>query len=151
MKTTIIIRSEEHRQRALNLIRLAPLEPLLEVTVKEHKKDISAGQRALYWQWLTVIGSYLGESKETLHERYKDRFLTIIYERDNPEYAEMISSLREVYRQGMKEAALSLRKQVVCLTSITTATVAQMSEYMNDIEMDASSMAIQLPHPDDAE
>lgn len=145
MKTTIILTGEDQRHHAIELIALLPLVPVCEVVIREHVRDRSASQNALYWKWLTVIGNELGESKEDVAERYKDGFLVQIYERDNPEYAEMIQSLRSIWSQGMKTEAVSLRKKIVALTSTTTATVKQMTEYMQSIEHHAASLGIRLP------
>jgi hypothetical protein len=148
MKQSITIVSEQHRNRAIEIIKALPLEPAHVVDIRERKKDRSVDQNALYWKWLTIIGNELGESKEDVHERYKDKFLVNIYERDNTDFAEMIHALREVWRQGMKVEAAGLRKHIVSLTSTTTATVKQMTEYLQNIEHDAASLAIALPHPD---
>ena len=149
MKQKIINISEEHRKRAMTILQSLPLEPHHEVIVREHKRDRSAEQNALYWQWLTIIGNELGEQKEEVAERYKDLYLVQLYERDNPEYAEMIQSLRAIYKQGMKAEAVALRKKIVSLTSTTTATVAQFGEYLESIERHAASLAIRLPLPED--
>lgn len=149
MKQTIIIPDKERRTLALRVIENLPFEPVHEVIVREFKKDRSAEQNSLYWKWLTIIGNELGESKEELHERYKDKFLVSIFERDNPDYAEMIQSLRTVWKQGMHKEALSLRKRIVALTSTTDCNTRQMSEYMTTIEHDAASLSIRLPHPED--
>jgi hypothetical protein len=149
MKQKVILHTEELRNRAFGILSMVPLSPLHEFVIHEYKKDRSGEQNRLYWQWLTIIGNELGESKEVLHERYKDKYLVNIYERDNPEYGEMVQSLRAVYQQGMKVEAVNLRKRIVALTSTTTATAKQMSEYMESIEHDAASLAIRLPHPED--
>lgn len=146
MKSTIIISSEELRDRAVAIIAALPLTPVHEVVIRDHKKDRSTEQNSLYWRWLTVIGNALGESKEDVHERYKGKFLTHIYERDDIDYANMIQSLRLIYSQGMKVEAVALRKQIVALTSTTTATVPQMTEYLESIERDVSSLGIRLPY-----
>lgn len=149
MKQKIIIHIEEHRARAIEIIKSLPLEPVHEVDIREHKKDRSLEQNSLLWKWYTIIANELGESKEEVHERYKDRFLVNIFERDDPDYAEMVKTLRDVYRQGMQKEALHLRKQIVALTSTTHASVAQMSEYLQNIENHAMSLAIRLPHIED--
>jgi len=149
MKQDITITTEEHRQQALATIRDLPLAPVHKISIREYKKDRSASQNRLYWQWLTVIGDGLGEPKEEVAERYKDKFLVNIYERDNPDYAEMIQSLRSIWQQGMKAEAVNLRKKIVALTSTTTATVSQMAELLTSIEHDAVSLNICLPHPED--
>ena len=145
MKRKIIIVSEEHRARAVAIINSLPLDPVQEIIIRERKKDRSADQNSLYWKWLTIIGNELGEGKEDLHERYKDKFLVQVYERDNDEYAGMIQALRNVYQHGLRQEALSLRRKIVSLTSTTTATVKQMAEYLQNIERDAATLAIRLP------
>lgn len=122
-----------------------PLEPTLEILIREYKKDRSTMQNSLYWKWLTIIGNELGYSKEEMHEQYKGKFLVNIYDRDNPEYAEMMKTLRDVYREGMRDEALSLHTKIIALTSTTMANVKQMSEYMQSIEHEAISMGIRLP------
>ena len=149
MKQKVIISSEELRNRAIQIVKSLPIDVVHEVVVREHKKDRSAQQNSLYWSWLTIIGNALGESKEAMAKLYKDRFLVQIYERDCPDYAEMIQSLRNVYKKGMQVEAVALRKRIVALTSTTTATVAQMSEYMENISHSAAELAIRLPIPED--
>lgn len=145
MNNKIIISSEELRNRAVAVIASLPLDKVHEVIIKPHKKDRSLDQNALYWKWLTVIAADLGETKEDVHERYKGKYLVNIYERDNPEYAEMVQSIRNIWRQGMKKEATALRNSIVSLTSTTAATVPQMSEYMNAVEQDAIKLGIRLP------
>jgi len=147
MTRKIVIISEEHRNLTIAIIKALPLAPEHEIIIREHKKDRSAGQNALMWVWLTIIGAYLGESKDDLHERFKDKWLVSIYERDDPEYAEMIQALRAVWRQGMKKEALELRKRIVALTSTTTATVPQMAEYLAEMENFAMRVGVKLPSP----
>ena len=149
MSQKLIIISEEHRTRLMTIIKSLPLAPVQEVVIRDHKKDRSAEQNSLLWKWYTLIANELGESKEDVHERYKDKFLVNIYERDCPDFAEMIQSLRAVWTSGMKVEAVALRKKIVSLSSTTTATVAQMTEYLQEIERDAAKMAIMLPHPEE--
>ena len=151
MKAKLVINSEGVRKRCIEIVKAIPYSTSVihEVVIREYKRNRSAEANALYWQWLTIIGNELGESKEDLHERYKSDFLVHIYERDDPEYSATIEAIREVWRHGMKTEAAGLRKKIVHLTSTTTATTAQMSEYMQSIERHATSLAISLPHPED--
>lgn len=149
MNHKVILTSEEYKTRVMLMIESLPLEPIHEIIIREHKRNRSLEQSALMWQWLTVIGNELGESKESVHERMKDKFLVNIYERDNEEYAEMIQSLRAVWQSGMQKEAIDLRKKIVALTSTTTATVKQMTEYLHCIELMAAELAIKLPFPED--
>lgn len=149
MKTQIVLITEEHRQRALFILESVPLGPVHELRICEHKKDRSAAQNSLLWKWNTVIGIELGQLKDEVHEHYKDKFLVSIYERDDPDYAAMIQALRDVWKAGMKNEAVNLRKQIVALTSTTKASVKQFAEFLTDIEHDAAALAIRLPHPKD--
>jgi hypothetical protein len=151
VKHKLIINSEGVRNRAIEIIKTIPYSTSVvhEVVIQEHKKNRSLEMNALYWQWLTIIGNELGESKEECHERYKSDFLVHIYERDDPEYSATIEAIREVWRHGLKAEAAGLRKKIVSLTSTTGATVKQMSEYLHCIEMSAAKMAIRLPFPED--
>ncbi len=144
----LILKSQQIKDRACHIINQAGYEKPLEVVIREHKADRSAAQNALYFKWITIIGSDLGETKDELHERYKGLFLVRIFERDDPEYAEMIAALRRLYKED-KEQGSFLFKQIVKLTSTTKANVSQFSEYLSDIEADARRLNIFLPHPDD--
>jgi hypothetical protein len=145
MKDKILIFTQESIIKAINLIQALPLDSSYEVIIRKYKKDRSAAQNSLYWEWLTIIGKELGESKEDVHERYKSNFLVNIYERDNPDYAEMLQTLRNIYSDGMRDEALNLREKIVMLTSTTTANVQQMQEYLENIEHDAANLGIRLP------
>jgi hypothetical protein len=149
MKQKIIISSTELKKRAITIIEALPLDVIHSVEIKEHKRNRSAEQNSLLWKWMTIIGAELGESKEAVHERYKNQFLVNIYERDDPEYSAMIQALRDVWRHGLHAEAAGLRKKIVALTSTTGATVKQMTEYLENIEHDAASLAIKLPFPED--
>lgn len=149
MKQKVIIIDRERKQLAIRLIESLPFDMVHELEIREHKRNRTLEQSALYWQWLTIIGNALGESKDAVHERYKDAYLVSIFERDNPEYAEMIQSLRAVWKQGMHKEALALRKRIVALTSTTDCNVKQMSEYLHCIESSAAELSIKLPFPDE--
>jgi hypothetical protein len=147
MKT--VLRTEQDRNRLREIVEGLTLDPPQEVEIREFKANRSVAQHRLLWVWNTVMGAELGESKEEIHERNKERFLVPIYERDDLEFAEMIEAVREVYRAGMKDRAQMLFKRIVKLTSTTTANVKQMTEYLDEIEKDARNLNIQLPHPED--
>jgi hypothetical protein len=149
MKAKLIIISPEVKKRAIAIIEALPLDVVHEVAIREHKKDRSAEQNRTLWLWYTVIGEAMGESKESVHELLKGKFLCNIYERDSPDYAEMLATLRTVYREGMRDESLMLHKKVIALTSTTTATVSQMQEYLTSIEHWATEFAIRLPFPEE--
>ena len=150
MKHTLILRSPEIANRAGEILStLVRGDELHEVLIRPHKKERSVAQNSILWLWNTILGAELGESKEEIHERNKERFLVPIYERDDLDYAAMIEAVRNVYRQGLQQDALFLRKRIVALTSTTKATTAQMAEFLTEIERDAHRLGIILPRPED--
>lgn len=150
MKQTIIISSEELRNRAATVLAALPLEPVHELVFREHKKDRSASQHSLYWLWTTVIANELGETKEEIHLRNKKMFLVPIFERDDPDgYGQMIAAVRLVHQLELKTAAKTLAAQILKLTSTTNCNVLQFTELLNDIEKHYITLGITLPHPED--
>jgi len=150
MKTTIILSSEELRNRAIAVLLHLPLDPVCEIVIREHKKDRSASQHSLYWLWMTVIANELGETKDDIHLRSKKMFLVPIFERDDPEgYGKMIAAVRLIHKLDLKTSAKTLASQIVKLTSTTDCTVAQFTEMLNDIEKYYITLGITLPHPED--
>jgi hypothetical protein len=106
-------------------------------------------QNRLYWKWLssisqTQVEQYRGHTKEDWHERFKAKYLAVIFERDDQGYADTIGSLRELYKHD-KQAAMDLRKGVIRLTSTAQASVKQFSEYLTAIDQFCASEGIQLP------
>lgn len=121
----------------------------VEILIREPSKDRSLLQNQLYWMWVTIIADELGHTKEEIHEDLKKRLLCPIFERDEPGYAEMINSVRKIYTQGFKQDAIKLHEHIVRLTSTTSATVSQFTEYLKEIERDMVGKGIILPHPED--
>ena len=148
-KRTFVIRSEDIIARVNTFLTAQPKSPLIEVVVRNYKKDRSLMQNALLWLWQTVISEELGWSKEEVHYDMKKRLLVPIYERDDLGYAGMIQAVRRVYAGGSRDDANAMFKQIVKLTSTTDANVKQFTEYLNDIERDMMSKGISLPHPED--
>lgn len=142
-----ILRTEQLKRRVVEVINLIPIEEdkIQEIIIRPYKRNRSKEQNAFLWTILGVIAREIGTTKDELHETYKERFLVPIYERDDPEYAQMMETVRDVWRKGMKTEARTLRKKVIGLTSTTNATVAQMQEYLNEIESHANSLGIFLP------
>lgn len=149
MNHTFVIRGPEFKKAAIEFISAMPLDPTPEIVVRDHEEIRTLAQNSLYWLWNTVVAGELGETKGEIHRRYKKKFLVHIFERDDPEYAKMIESVRAVHRAGMKGEAKSLSDNIVRLTSTRDAKVKQFTEYLNDIEKDAMEMGIILPHPED--
>lgn len=145
----IIVRTEQDRNRLREIVVGMSIDTPKEVVVNEHKANRSVSQNALMWKWITVIASELGETKEEVHERYKERFLVPIFRRDDTEYSSMIEAVIAVHRSGLRNEAKRLKVEIVRLTSTTKMNVQQFTEYLNDIDADARSMNLQLPKPED--
>ena len=122
------------RQQAARAVQSRALPCVVTIADKDTVRGLTAN--ALMWVWITAISEHTGESKAEVHERLKDTFLARIYERDDPDYADLMQSLRDLYRID-PEKALALKKHVVRMTTTTKAKPKQMTEYMNDIKMDA--------------
>lgn len=146
---TFVIRSRDVIARLSAYLEAQPLKPLLEITVKLHQKDRSFVHNSLMWLWITFIAEEWGWTKNDVHKHFKKEHLVKIYERDEEGYAAMLQSIRAVYTSGMKQEAKAMEKEIIRMTSTTTATVKQFTEYLNDIEKDMISKGISLPHPND--
>lgn len=146
---TFILRDKTVLESLIIFLRSQAEKPLLEVTVKEFQEDRSIKQNSLLWRWQTVIANELGWTKEDVHFDLKKRILCPIFERDEPGYAAMIHSIRKLHTQGFKQDADSMFKQIVKMTSTTSATVKQFAEYLTEIERDMIGKGIYLPHKED--
>jgi len=145
----IIIEKEADRARALYLIEEAPLLPVLVVTVDEYVENRSAAQRRLQWLWCTEIANYTGDTKEAVHDRYKERFAVPIFTRDDAGYAAMVEAVKNVRRAGMVQDADSLKRKILALTSTSDFSVKQNTEYLHEIEMEAARIGVAITFPEE--
>lgn len=148
-ETFLLIDDRSVRDVNAAIITVMEFEQPHEVVVRDLKKSRTLKQNKLMWKWLTFLGKQWGDTKDYYHLYYKDKFLVSIYERDNPEYSQMISNIRDVYRSGMRTKAVELRNQIVKLTSTRDASTKQMAEYLTNIDHDAQEQGVVLERPDD--
>ena len=125
-----------------------PLSPL-EVVASTETKSRSAQQNRLLWLWNTQIGNHLGLFKDEVHEMLKRRFAVPIFTRDDGDYAKMVIAVKAIRKHGMVDYAEALAKEISRLTSTTSFTVEQMSEYLLDIEHYAAEIGARLTFPDE--
>lgn len=149
MTHRLILHNAAIRARAQAIIAALPQEPVHEVVIRPHKGKRSLDQNALLWQWLTIIGSELGYTKEEAHEEYKRRFLVPILIRDDTEYAAMWGAVESVKASGMEKEAAQLEGDIVRLTSTTRLNTRQFTEFLTDIDRHAAGLDIYLPRPED--
>ena len=149
MKQTLIFRSETVRANAIQAIDNIPLEPLHQMIISEYSPNRRVAQNSLYWLLVTVLAAEQGHTKNSVHPEGKKDFLVPIYERDDLEFANMVETIRDVYRAGLKDESKHLFNEIARLTSTTKANVKQFTEFLNDIDHYAIDKDIKLPTPDD--
>jgi len=144
MNIKLTIASEQIRNRAALIMAGLAVDGTDEVIVQEHKRNRSAEQNSIYWKWLTVIGNDLRNTKDEQHDIYKRMFLIPIFTRDNQGFADMMASV-----DGMNATDYDIfSREILKLTSTTQASVKQMSEFLDDIQYNATSLGIRLPAPE---
>lgn len=108
------------------------------ITVKD-KLNRTAAQNSLMWDIYThmqntTVNECAGKTKDEWHYEMKKKYLVNIYERDDPlGYGSMIESIRQLYKVGLKDRAVKLHQGIVKITSTTTASTTQFTEYLNSI------------------
>lgn len=144
MKQQIIkIHGEESVEIVTNRIRHLSKENKIEVVIRDRRRDYSAEQRQTYWMWIHEMGAVSGELDDELHQRLKKTYLLPIYRRDDPDYEAMIAAV-------IASGDIKLGRGVVRLTSITTASRTQMSEYMDLVQRHAhNDLGVMLTMPDE--
>jgi hypothetical protein len=150
LNRTIIIKTEQTKDYAREYIKQIPLDPLHAIKVFEYKEIRSVAQNSLYWLWNTEVSNDTGETKDEVHERHKGDFLVRIYARDDtPEgYTQTLLDIPEVGKRSKKRAQRLLNILKI-MTSTTTATIPQFTEYLQDIERFYIDQNFSLPHPED--
>ena len=121
----------------------------LAVVVSTEANSRSVRQNRLYWLWVTEIASHQGLLKDEIHETLKRKFAVPIFTRDDASYAEMVTAVKAVRKEGMADYAEVMAKQISRLTSTTDFTVEAMSEYLKDIEHYAAAVGAELTFPED--
>ncbi len=151
MKKFIVLKtSVQYAEVTKALMGLADESKIHEVTIKPYHPSLSANQQRLYRLWMGVISDHTGYTKVECPEIYKEKFLCHIYMRDDDEYAKMITSINNVHKDGKKGDAHHLKRMIIRMTSTTTATTKQMSEYLDAIKFDCiTNLSLQLPIPED--
>ena len=95
------------------------------IEIKDDKDSRSTKQNRLYWEWINVIGSELGYTKDETHILFRDKFLG---------YNEVTTKKGDTIRE---------------LKSTTKLKVGEFKDYLEQIDMFISEYGIILPRPDD--
>ena len=121
-----------------------------DIIIKEHKVKLSVQQRHLYFHWIGIICNEFGNSKEEQHLEMKKRFLIPIFIREHEGFAEMVDAVQKV-KDSDPGTWRTLADYILQKTSIMDANVAEMREYMTEVDQFAASNSIRLPLPEDRE
>ncbi|WP_432480604.1 hypothetical protein [Moraxella sp. ZY200743] len=111
-------------------------------------KARSLAQNRLYWKWLHQLKQQTGQD---LHLYFKRLFLSKIYARDDGDFAQMVGSVAQC--KGLLDdwQYENLANNVIKNISTTKASVKQMSEYLNKIEIWAFGQGLTLTMPSELE
>lgn len=78
-RAPFIVRSEEGRQRALQVIASLDLAKPWEIIVAPHRKKRTLSQLGLYWKWINEVAEMVaretGHDADEIHEFFKQKFL----------------------------------------------------------------------------
>ena len=122
----------------------------LVVTVTDKQESLSSAQRRLYWMWMGQLAAHWGDDKDAMHAYCKKQMLIKIYYRDCPEFAEMCDAIKTLKKEMGETAQFkAIADGVIRETSITKATVKQMTEYLNAIFAWAFGQGVKLTVPED--
>ena len=94
------------------------------IEIKQDKDNRSTKQNRLYWEWINVLGTETGYTKDEMHTILRDKFLG---------YNE-VTTKTEVIKE---------------LRSTTKLKVGEMKDYLEQIDIFASEYGIVLMRPDD--
>ncbi|RZF53680.1 hypothetical protein EXE30_06810 [Acinetobacter halotolerans] len=121
----------------------------LVVEIKPFEKDRSRAQNRLYWLWMAQWAKHQGTDKDTEHLYFKKKFLARIYDRDDVgQYKATFAAVLALKKENhamYQQVADGLNE----LISTTDASVAQFTEYLNDIHAFCLKQGCYLEAPDD--
>lgn len=121
----------------------------LVVEIKPFDSDRSKAQNRLYWKFLTQWAKHQGTDKDAEHLFFKKKFLAVIFYRDDVgQYRNTFDAVKVLKKQNhpmYQYVADGLNE----LISTTDASVAQFTEYLNDIHAFCLKQGCYLETPDD--
>ncbi|MDQ1207259.1 hypothetical protein QE380_000182 [Acinetobacter baylyi] len=122
--------------------------PLI-VNIQQENPDRSHAQNRLYWKWLTQWAKHQGSDKNTEHLYFKKKFLSVIFYRDDVgQYRNTFDAVK-VLKQQKHPMYQYVADGLNELISTTDASVAQFTEYLNDIHAFCNTQGCWLDTPED--
>lgn len=120
----------------------------IEVVIRPVSNKRSLAQNRLYWVWIHQWAEAQGWTEEYAHHFFKYKFLMMIYYRADAQYAEMCDSVK-VLKEFDRGVYNKVAAHVIRQTSTTTATTAQMKEYLDKMERYCYAQDVLLMIPDE--
>jgi hypothetical protein len=141
----IVLDTQRSKENCSKFITELDTSEKKTVTIRDYKLKRSVAQNRLYRGWMsdasqTDINEFAGWTPHEWHIEMKRMFLMPMYEETYDDIAELLETIREVWRQGMKQKAQDLVDFILGKTTpeaiITTkrATVEQFTEYLTHVE-----------------
>ena len=143
------IEKPEHIKKAAVILAGIDLSSPWMLDLRPYKRNRSVEQNALYRKWVRIMAAELGFEEEDLHEEFKKRYVIPILERDDPDFAENINLLRELFMEGKKAESEKLAAYMRRLVSTTNLNTKQFSEMMDQVNAYAMNVGIVLPQPEE--
>lgn len=143
MKKILYIHDEQSRRVAIRFIGAASITGPLSVSITDKKPSRSIAQNSLYWQWVTLMATETGHSKDEMHMTLKRRLLLPLMLEHPDRYNKAIDA------QDMLELFPLKWPTISELVSTADLIVHHFAMYLNEVEVFAGNMGIRLPHPAD--
>lgn len=121
----------------------------LVVRIDQKEETLSHAQRRLYWLWMTQFAKHQGTDKDSEHLFFKRKFLSVIFYRDDVgQYRNTFDAVK-VLKQQKHPMYQYVASGLNELISTTDASIAQFTEYLNDIHTFCLKQGCYLETPDD--
>lgn len=124
MAKRFIIHEQKQINSAVEHIKKLELGGQHEIIVRKFVKKRSDDQNRLYFKLLELISKETGHDKDSLHEYFKKRY-------------------------GIWDVEKIFGEEIPVPLSTTKYGTKKFSEYMTQVEAEAASLGIVLPHPND--
>lgn len=125
MSSRLVLRDEQTRKRAIDLLSGLNLDKPWDVSIAPHKTKRSMQQHRLYHLWVGIIAEHTGYSHDEAHELLKAQFLP-------PKIVDFGGVTKQI------------------TASTTKLNVQEMTAYLNQVEAFAgSNLGLMLPRPED--
>jgi len=142
----VIIRNEQDARRAWAVIvnAKATAENPVEVTVKPYELTRTQGQSRLYRVFVGIISRDTGQSTESLHLLFKERFLIGILSQSDERLAQRVQAVKQLRRDGAHESADFAKAIILDYISTTSMKVKQFTEFLEHVQKFGAELGIVL-------